>query len=149
MLLTAEEPCGPGLPARLFFEMDGVLISSRFFLENIFKVPLPSIPTFFFSLTDSPPTHPPNLHLCARPLVGTSLPSNPTFKHVNGLSCFLVLSHIERAGSLTAHHKQSVEPPHPLDFFFCQGKSFACRLERISSIYMCSVERETIKTCSN
>lgn len=125
VLLTDETlVCGPGLPARLFFEMDGVFISSLFFLVNIFKVPLPSILTSL-SFTHNPPTHPPTRHLGALPVTtGTSVPSNPTFNHVNGLSPFLLLSHIERAGSLTAHHKQSVQPRHPLWAFFSQGKIF-------------------------
>lgn len=33
--LTPEEDCGLGLPARFFLEMEGVFISSRFFLENM------------------------------------------------------------------------------------------------------------------
>lgn len=33
--LTPEEDCGLGLPARFFLEIEGVFISSRFFLENM------------------------------------------------------------------------------------------------------------------
>lgn len=97
-LLTAGALlCGPGLPVRLFFDIDGVLISSRFFLVNIFRVPLPSIPTSL-SLTYSPPTHPRTRHLCVPPLSlrERSVPSRPSFSHGNCLSVFLLpLSHIK------------------------------------------------------
>lgn len=92
MLLTDVAPlCGPGLPARLFFEMDGVLMSSRFFL-NIFRVPFPSIPTSL-SLTHRPPTHPPTRHLFRLPLAfsGNSVPSGPALSHDNCLCVFLLL----------------------------------------------------------
>lgn len=88
---------GPGLPVRLFFDMDGVLISSRFFLLNIFRVLLPSMPASL-SLTYRPPTHPRTRHLCAPPLAlrGSSVASRPTLSHGNCLSVFLLpLSHIE------------------------------------------------------
>ena len=99
-LLTEQAlVCGPGLPDRLFFEMDGVFISSRFFRVNIFKVPFPSILTSL-SLPYSPPTHPPTRHLCVRPVnTGTSAPSNPTFTHESCLSTFLLLSHMECAAA--------------------------------------------------
>lgn len=97
-LLTAGALlCGPGLPVRLFFDMDGVLISSRFFLENILRVPLPSMPTSL-SLTYRPPTHPRTRHLCAPPpaLRGSSVASRRSLIHGNCLSvCLLPLSHIE------------------------------------------------------
>ena len=112
--------CGPGLPARLFFEMDGVLISSRFFLVNIFRVPLPSIPTSL-SFTYSPPTHPPTRHLGALPLAlssGCSVPSRPTFSHDECLSVFLLpLSHIEPRRLTdrdTDSSPQTVRSRHPL-----------------------------------
>lgn len=89
--------CGPGLPVPLFFDMDGVLISSRFFLVNIFRVPFPSIPTSL-SLTYRPPTHPRTRHLCGPPLAlrGSCVASRPTGSHGNCLSVFLLpRSHIE------------------------------------------------------
>lgn len=89
--------CGPGLPVRLFFDMDGVLISSRFFLVNIFRVPFPSIPTSL-NLTYRPPTHPRTRHLCAPPLTlgGCCAASGPSLSHGSCLSVFLLpLSHIE------------------------------------------------------
>lgn len=96
-LLTLGLLCGPGLPVRLFFDMDGVLISSRFFLVNIFRVPFPSIPTSL-NLTYRPPTHPRTRHLCAPPLalVGSCVASGPSLSHGNCLSVFLLPpSHIE------------------------------------------------------
>lgn len=89
--------CGPGLPVLLFFEMDGVLISSRFFRVNIFRVPFPSIPTCL-SLTHRPPAHPRTRHLCAPPLAlrGSSVASGPTGRPGSCLSVFLLpRSHIE------------------------------------------------------
>lgn len=42
--LTPEEDCGLGLPARFFLEIEGVFISSRFFLENMVEpVPWPQV----------------------------------------------------------------------------------------------------------
>lgn len=38
--LTTEDACGLGLPARFFLEIEGVFISSRFFLENMVE-PVP------------------------------------------------------------------------------------------------------------
>lgn len=101
--LTGWAPlCRPGLPARLFFEMEGVLISSRFFLLNIFSVLLPSIAASRLSFSYNPPTHPRTRHLCA--LSGGSVPSGPTFSHGSCLSVFLLTpSHIEPLRLTDAH----------------------------------------------
>lgn len=116
--------CGPGLPVPLFFDMDGVLISSRFFLVNIFRVPFPSIPTSL-SLTYRPPTHPRTRHLCGPPLPlrGSSVASRPTGSHGNCLSVFLLpRSHIEprrltdtqtHGSPPTAHAVSSAQLPPP------------------------------------
>lgn len=99
--------------------MDGVLISSRFFLVNIFRVLFPSIPASF-SLTYRPPTHPRTRHLCApRPaLRGSCVASRPPVSHGNWLSGFLLpLAHIEPrrlTDTQTRRSPQTARACHPL-----------------------------------
>lgn len=149
--------CGPGLPVRLFFDMEGVLISSRFFLVNIFRVPLPSMPASL-SLTYRPPTHPRTRHLCAPPLAlrGSSVASRPTRSHGNCLSvCLRLLSHIEPrrlTGTQTRDHcKQPVRVIHSARVFsFVNGRRRRRRREAalVFSVWMKSSEfRQILGSC--
>lgn len=76
-----------GLPARLLFEMDGVLIISRFFL-NIFNLLFDS-PPISLSLKHNPPTHPPTFQSGGLALLVVSLPSIPIVSHDSCLNALL------------------------------------------------------------
>lgn len=86
--LTDEKFWGDGLPARLLFEIEGVLIISRFFL-NIFNLLFDS-PPISLSLKHKPPTHLPTFQSGCLTLLVVSLPSIPIVSQDSCLNALLV-----------------------------------------------------------
>lgn len=82
----------------------------------------------FFEIHIQPPPPPPDSTLlwCSASLQALLFHRSQASATLSAAS----LPHIERRSSLTAHHKQSVPPRHPLQCFFSQGKKSACDVMR-------------------
>lgn len=121
LVLTAEL-CGPGLPARLFFEIEGVLINSLFFRENIFNVPLPSTPiSLSFTYNPSPDSAllwcSANYGRCSS--IGSNLQPRLLLPH-----SFPVVKHWAR--QLTEQPTTKTQSGDRIRWFLSQGKKSTC-----------------------